>query len=373
MDNLIRDLRFAIRGLLKRPGFSALAISVVALGAGATAGMFNVLDTMIIRSLPYDEADRIVTVWEDNAESGLERDDVAPGNFLDWRDQVTSFEKIAAVAPSTLDYVGNDRAEVIFGASVTEGFFEVMGTQMLSGRDFESGDFKTGAGGVVILSYSLWQKRFGGDPDLLGQGLELDGRMYTVVGILPSSFEPHLLPAVGDREAWVPLVLEGWEQRIRGSRWWNAVALLKPGIPLQAAQAEMDTISARMAQEYPDTNKNIRVNLVPLREHLAGNARTALLVLQGAVSLLFAIACANLIALFLARGAERQRELAVRASLGAQRTSLIRQLLMESGLVALAGGAFGIALAYWGVGLIAKLAPAEIPRLDQVSVDPRTL
>lgn len=373
METLVKDVRLALRGLRKRPGFTVLAVLVIALGIGPMTAMFSVLDTLLIRALPYDGADRIVTIWEENGESGIERDDVAPANFLDWREQARSFEEIAALAPSSLDLTGEERPEVVFGAAVTEGFFRALGTRELLGRTFHPEDFHPGSGKVVVLSHSLWKRRFGSDPALVGQALRLDGEPYTVIGILPGSFKPHLLPGAGDREAWIPLVLEGWEEEVRGSRWWNAVGRLRPGVSLENAQAEMDAISTRLARDFPDTNQRIRANLVPIREHLAGNARTAFLVLQGSVGLLLVIACANLAGLFLARGTERQGEFAIRGTLGAGRWQLIRQILIEIGGIALLGGVVGIAFAYCTVHLVTALAPADISRLDQVRVDGRVL
>lgn len=373
MQDLAFDLRYALRGLLRRPGFAAVAVVVVGLGIGAATAIFSMLDTLVIRALPYEDPERIVTIWESGEEAGVERGDVAPGDFFDWRRRATSFEAIAALDPYSLDLTGGERPEVIFGARVTEGFFEAFGTRALRGRTFAPDDFREGAGRVVMLSHSLWERRFGADPELVGRSLQLDGEPYTVVGILPEAFDPHLYPTVRAREAWIPLVPRGWEAQERGSRWWNVVARLGPGVSADRAQAEMDAISARLAEEHPDTNAGIRAVLVPLRDHLVGGARTALYVLQGAVVFLLLIACANLASLFLARGTEREGEFALRAALGAGRPRMLRQLLVESGVVALAGGVLGVTLAYWAVDLIATLGPVDVPRLDEVRVNGRVL
>ncbi len=371
MDELIHDLKFSARQLLGRPGFTLVAVIVIALGIGAASAIFSVLDTLVIRALPYPEADRIVTIWENNRESGLERDDVAPANFLDWREQAESFETIAALVPYSLDLTGEERPEVIVSAQVSEGFFDVFGIRPLYGRNLIREDFD--AGKAVVIGERLWERRFGSDPSIIGRSVELDGEPYTVVGIAPRSFNPHLHPSVKEREAWIPLVLQGWEETTRGSRWWNVVARLKSGIERPQAQAEMDAISARLAQDHPDTNASIRANVVPLREHLVGNARTALLVLQGAVVFLLLIACANVASLLLARGTEREAEFALRAALGAGRRRLVRQLLTESAALAVIGGVFGVLLAVWAVDLIVTLGPSDIARLDEVAVDGRVL
>ncbi len=276
MGDLLYDLKHSFRQVVRRPGFSLLVILVVAMGVGTVTTIFSVLDTLVIRSLPYEDPHRIVTIWENNVESGLERDDVAPANFLDWRDQATSFEHMAALEPNSLDLAGDERPEVIFAANVSENFFEALGTTPVLGRSFLEEDFDEGAGKVVILGERLWERRFGGDPGLIGRALQLDGEPYTVVGVLPRSFDPYLHPSVRDREAWVPMVGQSWHADVRGSRWWNVVAKLRAGVSLSQAQAEMDVISARLAEDYPETNTSIRANLVPLRDHLVGNNRTAL-------------------------------------------------------------------------------------------------
>lgn len=373
----MRDLRFdvtyAVRGLVRRPTFAAVAVLVVALGIGAATAIFSVLDTLVIRALPYEDADRIVTIWEENTRSGGGREDVAPADFLDWREQARSFEAIAAFDPYSLDLTGGEHPEVVYAARVTEAFFEALGSGALHGRTFVADDFGAAGGRVVVLSHSLWERRFGADPGLVGRSLTLDGEPYTVVGILPPSFDPYFQPSVRSREAWIPLVLQEWEAEERGSRWWSVVAKLRSDVPLERAQAEMDAISARLAQDHPETNAGIQAVLVPLRDHLVGDARTALYVLQGAVIFLLLIACANLASLFLARGTEREGEFAVRAALGAGRSRMLRQLLVESGVVAVAGGLLGVGLAYWAVDLIAMLGPVDVPRLDEVRVNGRVL
>jgi putative ABC transport system permease protein len=371
MAELFHDLKFSVRQLWSRPGFSLTAVLVIALGIGAATAIFSVLDTLVIRALPYGEADRIVTIWENNRESGLERDDVAPANFFDWREQGESFEAIAAADPYSLDLTGVERPEVIFSARVTEDFFEAFGTTALHGRTFLPEDYADGK--FVVIGERLWERRFGADQGLVGQAIELDGEPYTLVGVVPRSFNPHFSPSVEERDAWIPLVLQGWEQYTRGSRWWNVVAMLKPGVTIAQAQAEMDAISGRLAEDYPETNETIRANVVPLRDHLVGGARTALLVLQGAVVFLLLIACANVASLLLARGTERESEFAIRAALGAGRGRLIRQLLTESAALALIGGVIGILLANWTVDLIVALGPSELPRMDEIRVDGRVL
>jgi len=371
MGSLLQDLRFSLRQLIARPGFTIVAITVLALGIGAATAIFSVLDTLVIRALPYDDAGRIVTVWERNVDAGTERDDVAPGNFYDWRDQASSFSALAAVDPYSLDLTGEERPEVVFAARVTEGFFDALGMPLLHGRAFLPEDFETG--GVVVIGERLWERRFGSDPDLVGTPITLDGAPVTVVGILPREFNPHMHPTVAERDAWIPLVEQGWERQTRGSRWWNVVGKLSPGVTIEEARAEMDAIATRLAADHPETNADIRTTIVPLRDHLVGDARTALLVLQGAVLFLLLVGCANVASLMLARGTEREGEFALRAALGAGRGRLIRQLLTESLAIAILGGAAGVALAYGALDLIVAIGPAEIPRLDEVVLDGRVL
>lgn len=371
MESLFQDLKFSLRQLVTRPGFTIVAVTVLALGIGAATAIFSVLDTLVIRALPYDDPERIVTVWERDLETGTERGGVAPGDFYDWRDQTESFSALAAVDPWSLDLTGDERPEVLFAARVTEGFFDALAMPMLYGRAFVPEDFE--AGDVVVIGERLWERRFGSDPGLVGTPITLDGTPVTVVGILPREFNPHLHPTVTEREAWIPLVEQGWERQSRGGGWWNVVGKLAPGVSIAEARAEMETISARLEADHPETNEAVRATVVPFRDHLVGDARTALLVLQGAVFFLLLVGCANVASLMLARGTEREGEFALRAALGAGRGRLVRQLLTESIAIAILGGAAGVALAYGALDVIVAIAPSDIPRLDEVVLDGRVL
>ncbi|MCG8468911.1 MAG: ABC transporter permease [Gemmatimonadetes bacterium] len=371
MESFVQDMKYSLRQLVVRPTFTIVAVTVLALGIGAATAIFSVVDTLVIRALPYDDAQRIVTIWDHDLENGIERDDVAPGNFFAWKEQAESFEAMGALDPYSLDLTGDERPEVIFAARVTEGFFESLGSRTIHGRALAPEDFE--AGGVVVIGERLWERRFGSDPDIVGQAIVLDGAPTTVVGIVPRSFNPHLSPTVQEREAWIPLIAQGWEPQVRGSRWWNVVAKLAPGVTLADARAEMSTIAGRLGQDYPETNARYSASVVPLRDHLVGNAKTALVVLQGAVLFLLLVACANVASLLLARGTERESEFALRAALGAGRGRLVRQLLTESAAIAIAGSIAGVLLAYWALDLIVAIGPSEIPRLDEVVLDTRIL
>ncbi len=371
MDSIVQDIKYAARQLTVRPTFTIVAVLVLSLGIGAATAIFSVLDTLVIRALPYEDANRIVTLWDNNLETGVERDDVAPANFFDWKEQAQSFSAMGAADPYSLDLAGAERPEVVFATRVTEGFFEALGTRTIYGRTFVAEEYD--AGNVVVLGERLWERRFGSDPGIVGEVVVFDGVPTTVVGIVPRSFNPHLSPSVREREAWIPMVLQGWEEQTRGSRWWTVVAKLAPGVSLGQARAEMETIAGRLAEDYPATNARISTSVVPLRDHLVGSARTALLVLQVAVLFLLLVACANVASLLLARGTERESEFALRAALGAGRFRLVRQLLTESAAIALAGAVGGVLMAFWALDLIVAIGPAEIPRLDEVVLDGRVL
>ena len=370
---IAQDVRHGMRMLRKSPGFVIPAVFILALGLGGTVSIATLLNTLLFQPLPYADADRIVTVWQQPTERPDEREDVAPANFIDWRERSRSFESMAAVIPYSFDYTGGGDPEVFFGAQVTTGFFDAIGTSPAIGRAFLPDEHVKGARPVVIISHGLWQRRFGSDPAIVNSVISMDGDQWTIVGVLPREFAPQLMPRPGELGVWTPKTIQDHEKRTRGSAWWNVVARLKPGVTREQAQAEMDTISTALAREYPGTNERITAAVVPLREHLMGDIRLPLFVMLGAVVLVLVIGCANVASLLLARGMEREREFAIRSALGAGRGRLVRQMVAESLILATLAAVAGVALAYWGVNAIVALAPAGVLRLHDAAIDSRML
>jgi putative ABC transport system permease protein len=366
-----QDVRHGLRVLWRAPGFSVTAITILSLGLAGTVSIATLLDTLLFRPLPYADAERVVTVWQRSAAG--ERDDVAPANFLDWRERSTSFEGLAAVVPYSYDYTGGANPEVFFGAQVTEGFFETLGTRPMVGRTFASAEHATGAKRVVIITHGLWQRRFNGDPGILNGPISLDGQPYTIVGILPPDFRPQLLPRPGELSVWTPKVIREYEKGIRDSAWWNVVGRLKPGVSIDQANTEMASVAAALGREYPTTNERVGVNVVSLRDYLAGEVATPLYVTLAAVFLVLLIGCANVANLLLARGLKRHREFAIRAALGAGRARLVRQMIGESLLLSVVAAAAGVAMAYWLISAIVALAPAGVLRLQDARLDGRMM
>jgi putative ABC transport system permease protein len=326
---------------------------------------------VLLRDLPFPESERIVTLWENNTVDGLERDDVSPANFLDWRERQKSFDELAFANPFSFDYVADGEPVTIRSALVSKGFFDVLGASPLHGRVFAPEEYEPGKDKVVILSYGLWQRRFGSDLKIIGTKLTLDEEPRTVVGVMRPDFRLHLFDV--DEEMWGPDVITDDLKSQRKATYLKVIGRLKPGVTIEQARAEMSGIANNLATEYPATNTGIGVNAITLPEHLSGKWRLALFILLGAVGFVLLIACTNVANLLLARGADRERELAIRAAMGAGRWRLLRQLLTESLLIAILGCGIGILLARWCVHLLVAFNPADIPRLDQVSVDGTTL
>jgi putative ABC transport system permease protein len=372
-SDFIHDLRYGVRLLRRSPGFALLTVAVLAIGIGATSGIFSVVDALLVRELPYQDANRVVLLFEADASNRAAVDAVAPGNFIDWRDQARSLEAIAAAEPFGFTLTGMDEPQAFPGARVTAGFFDAFGVPALYGRTFTPDEYEPGRSSVVVLSYGTWM-RMGGDPGIVGTVLRLNGQPRTVVGVMPSTFAPRLLvTAMSERGVSAPKMIAEFEREIRAGRYFNVVAKLKPGITMAQAQAELDGIAGRLAQQHPRTNATQVVQIVSLRDHLAGSLRRSMGLLFAAVALLLVIAMANCANLLLTRAAVRVREIAVRGAIGADRGRLVRQMLAETLLVAGLGCAAGLLIAYGTGRLIATLGPADIPALSEITLNGRVL
>jgi len=369
LETFVQDLRYGFRSLRKKPGFTLTAVIALALGIGANTAIFSVINGVLLRSLAYHDADNIVMVWERSFQRNRSQNSVSPANFLDWQKRSISFQQIAATWDTRVNLTSGGEPEELLVQRVSADFFQVLGVRPQVGRWFVADDDKQGANPVVILSHDLCQGRFGGNPAIIGQPITLSGRSLTVIGVMPSGF--HFLNT--QIQAWIPLALDPANDWRKQGRYLRSVARLKSGVTIQQAQVELDGIAKQLEREYSDYNKGWGVNLVPMHEQIVGDIRPVLLVLLAAVAFVLLIACANVANLLLARTASRQKELALRAALGASRPRLVRQMLTESVLLAIMGGALGVLLAYWGIRALIALAPDNIPRLNEITIDPRVL
>jgi putative ABC transport system permease protein len=367
MERLIQDLKFGFRMLTKSPGFTAVIVLALAIGIGATTAIFSVVNAILLRPLPYGDPDRIVMVWMDNPKLNLDQDFHSYTNYADYRDQNQTFDEVAAFNDRSFNLTGTGEPERLVGAWSTANLFRVMGTDPTLGRVFTTEEEEPGKDLVVVLSHAVWQRRFGGASDIIGQQISLNGVNRTVIGVMPDQFR---FPRK-ETELWVPLAINQNLRNARTAFFLKAVGRLKPGVGLDQAKADMETIASRL-REY-DGLSTYGVNLVGLHEQVVGNVRPALLVLLGAVAFVLLIACANVANLLLARAAVREREISIRSALGAGRGRIIRQLLTESLLLSLAAGALGLVLAVWGLDVLVALSPQDIPRLDQIRIDGRVL
>jgi putative ABC transport system permease protein len=363
MGTLLQDLRYAIRGLLRSPGFTAVTVTTLTLGIGANTAIFSVVHGVVLRPLPFLEADRLVALCETHER--LTGFCVAsPPNVEDWNTQSHTFETIGLGRSWQFLLRDADGADGVNGGYATPAFFIAYRARPLLGRLLDPEDLEPGRNHVVLLSHSLWSTRLGGSAAIVGQSVTLDGENYTVVGVLPQDFE---VPQLDFVELWTPLPFE--YQKERDWRGFMTIGRLNQEVSLEEARSEMLAITARLAQQYPETNEGWGLELVPLHERVVGSARSTLLVFLGAVGFVLLIGCVNVANLVLARSAERQREFAVRAALGADRLRLVRQMLTESLLLAAVGGITGVLTATWALRAFIAIAPSNIPRLDEVSID----
>jgi predicted permease len=344
--DLVHDLRCAVRLLRRHPGFACLTVSVLAVGIGATTAFFSVVDALLIRQLPYPDAERIVLMFDAPTRNRAALDAAAPANVIDWQERARSFDVIAGAEPTGFTYTGGAEPESFPGARVTTGFFDAFGIPALYGRTFTPDEHTAGRNRVVVLSYGTWTRRFGADPGLIGRAIRLNGQPHTVVGVMPPTFAPRLLVTFNERGIWSPKVWTDVDRQMRGAHFYNVVAKLRPGVTLERGQAEMENIAATLATQYPRTNADQTVQLVSLRDHLAGDLRASIGLLMAAVAVLLVIAMANTVNLLMARAAGRAREIAARIALGAGWIRLMRQLLAETLLLAALGCLAGLAIAH---------------------------
>jgi putative ABC transport system permease protein len=371
MNMLWQDLRYGTRTLVKNPSFTLIAVITLALGIGANTAIFTVVNAALLRGLPYREPDRLVHLWEATPQKNFPRREASYPDFMDWR-QSQAFEGVAAYTGGGFTLAGRDATERIQGARGSANFFSVLGVEPLIGRAFNEGEDQPGAANVVMLAYGLWQRRFGGDSKIVGQTLALNGNPYTVIGVLPLGFQ---FAPRGGAEMWAPFVASEAQLSRRYMHGTNVIARLKPGVSAEQAAAEMRVTGDRIAQSHPESHTGTSIIFVPLHEEIVGGVRPILLALLGAVIFVLLIACANVANLSLTRAAARQKELAIRVALGASRWRVARQLLTESLMLAVIGGAAGLLLARWGVDALVAAIPetrlSAMPYLRDLALDGR--
>jgi putative ABC transport system permease protein len=370
MNSLFKDIHYGVRSLLKRPGFTAIAVITLALGIGANTAIFSVVNTLLLRPLPFKEPARLVQVWEANYKRGRNTMDVSYPNFADWRDQNQVFEQIAAYSDKTFNLTDAGEPERIQGEIVSPSIFPLLGIKPVLGRVLLPEEDHPNKVFSVVMSERLWRRRFNSDPQIIGQTIRLDSESFTVVGVVPNITD--LFDLQTDTELWVPISHSfGFDNRY--GHYLDVIARLKPGVRREQAQANMDTIAGALAAQYPSSNVDHAVRLVPLQQQIVGDFKLAVLVLLGAVIFVLLIASANVANMLLARAASRKREVAIRTALGASRWRIVRQLLTESLLLSALGGAVGLLFALWGVYLLVAFGPGDLPRAKEVAVDGRVL
>ncbi len=368
MQNFLADLRYGIRRLLKSPGFAIVAVVALGLGIGANSAIFSLVDRVLIRPMPYADPDRLVTLWEDASYINFPRNTPSVANFEDWKKQNQVFTGLTGSRDRAGSLTGDGPPEMVLGGAVTINLFEVLGVQPILGRAFTEDDDRPGVN-VIILSYGLWQSRYGGDPGVIGRSILMNDAKTTIIGVMPPGFTlPKRKTQFLSPAQFTPQMLNNRRQHLL-----SVIARLKPGITLARSQSDMTAIAGRLAQQYPETNRQLGAVVVPLKDQIVGNTGTALLVLLAAAGCVLLIACANVANLLLAKAAVREREMAIRTAMGAARGRLIIQMMTESVLLALAGGVLGLLLARLSMRVLVALIPTGLPGASQLSIDGRLL
>lgn len=381
MENLLHDVRYGIRMLLKQPGFTAVAVITLALGIGANTAIFSVVNGLLLRPLPYANSDRLAIIWTHSPGANVAQDWPSPGQYVAIKSQTTVFEDIAITQGGNSNLTGLGAPEQVGAVATSSVLFPLLGVKPAIGRAFLREEDATEKPKAAILCYGFWQRRFGGDPGAIGQSLTIDGDSYTIVGIMPADFvlSYEVMPTVGtmsQADVLVTLPFDAEALSQQGDENYNILARLKPGVTIAQAQAELDGVVSSLERQFPQrypASRRFRFSVTPLLEQVVGDVRLALLILLGAVACVLLIACANVANLLLARAAAREKEIAIRTAIGAGRGRLVRQLLTESVLLATVGGATGLLLAVWTLDGLRWLSPSSIPRLQSITVDGRVL
>jgi putative ABC transport system permease protein len=354
MDAFLNDIRYALRNLIKRPGFTLIAVLTLGIGIGANTAIFSSIYALLIKPLAFPELDRVVAIWDKNPSRGVFHNEVSIPNYLDWRAQTQSFEHLALYRWWNVNLTGTDTPERVQGFLVTSNFIDVIGLKPLLGRAFTEEENQPGKDGVAIISYSLWQRRFAGDPNILNKTITINGTQRTVIGVMPEHFN---FPKAG--EVYGPLPMTPQVMSNRGFYSYYVIGRLKPGASIESAQAEIDNVTARLEKQYPETNTSLGATVYPLVADMVRGYDTPIWITMGFVGFVLLIACANIANLMLARASGRHKEIALRAALGASRWRIVRQLLTESLIVALIGGAFGVMVGFWGIDALRWSNPGD--------------